>query len=577
MAPDIDRRARQYLFFRLLIVLLGFGLVTFYQVWLESAFSENAFLYLYGLLSLYLVVGVGLLVTQDRWRRRHAIMRWQVLCDFTIQSLLVWGTGGILSLFSPLLFVTLVAATGVISARGAFFLATVATLFLTATTIAYGLGLAPISLRHGDWQFASEKSGFVLSYLLGSVLALYAVSTLGSRFSHGLRRMAGIHSEILENIGEGLIAVDKEGRVVELNCEARSVLGLEGTDGTGSKLTLESMFPGEKHAQLRDAFRQPRRRRLETSIGLRGEKERPVEVKISSVRDDYGETRYRIGLISDLSLQRDMEAAARRIQKLEDLQVMALGIAHEIRNPLASIRGCVQEIGRLAAQTSQAQRYMEIVRKESDRLDGILEDFLHFARPGPMDLVPLDLVRVIEDASILLKRRPEFGARSLWLTFPPERPRIFGDQNRLIQVFLNLGLNSIDATSPEDGKISMTLRRRRFATMEEKSGGRDLVEGVELELKDNGKGIPDGDLKKIFTPFFTTKERGSGLGLCIVNRIVREHMGVLDVASAEGQGTTFRIWFPVLRPSSQAQGNGKSNAGEEYAAMEEESEFYFHA
>ncbi len=576
MAPDIDRRARQYLIFRLVVVLLGFGLVTFYQVWLESAFSENAFYYLYGLLCLYLAVGVGLIATQDQWRHRHAVMRWQVLCDFAIQSLLVWGTGGIFSLFSPLLFVTLVAATGVISARGAFFLATLATFFLTATTLAYGMGLAPISLRQGDWQLVSEKSGFVSSYLLGSVLALYAVSTLGSWFSHGLRRITGIHSEILENIGEGLIAIDRDGRVVELNREARSLLGLDGVEGAARRLTLESIFAGEKHSQLRDAFRQPRRRRLKTAIG-RGDKEWPVEVKISSVRDDCGETRFRIGLISDLSLQRDMEAAERRIQKLEDLQVMALGIAHEIRNPMASIRGCVQEIGRLAPQDLQAQRYMDIVRRESDRLDGILEDFLHFARPGPMDLVPLDLVRVIEDAGILLKRRQEFGSRTLGYSFPPERPRIFGDQNRLTQVFLNLGLNAIDATSREDGKLLITLRRRRFATLKDNSGGRDLVEGVEVELKDNGTGIPEEDLKQIFTPFFTTKEKGSGLGLCIVSRIVREHMGVLDVVSAPGEGTTFRIWFPMLRPNQGFQDSEYYNAGNEGTALEEESECYLHA
>ncbi len=563
MPPDFDRRSKQYLIFRLLIILLGFGLVAFYQLWLQPAFEEDAFRYLYGLLGIYLVLGVALFATHSRWRRRRALWRWQVLCDFVIQSLLVWGTGGVFSIFSPLLFVTLVAATSIISARGAFLLATAATLFLTTTTVAYGLGMAPFTSNRIDWHFANDRSAFVISYLFGSILALYAVSTLGSRFSHGLRNMAGIHSEIIENIAEGLIALDRDGMVFQLNREARRLLGLEQDAAASSRRDLVDIFPGEGNSPLREAFRQTRRRRVHTLLGGRGEKARPIEVKISSVLDDAGNTRCRIGLISDLSLQREVEAAALRIQKLEDLQVMALGIAHEIRNPLASIRGCVQEIGKLIPGDRHAGRFMEIVRRESDRLDSILEHFLHFARPGPLDLVPLDLVSVIEEAAILLRSRPEFGSRTLGLSLPPERPRIFGDKNRLTQILLNLGLNAIDATSPESGRISITLRSRRFATIGDKAGGRDVVPGIEVEFADNGKGIRQDEIGRIFTPFFTTKDSGNGLGLCIVDRIVREHMGVVEVASEENEGTAFRLWFPVLRQAASERSSDRGLAQED--------------
>lgn len=223
-----------------------------------------------------------------------------------------------------------------------------------------------------------------------------------------------------------------------------------------------------------------------------------------------------------------------------------------------------------------AKRCMEIVRKESDRLDGILEEFLRFARPKTVDLVPLDLVQVIEDAAGLLKSRQDFGSRSLWLSFPPERPRIFGDRDRLTQVLLNLGLNAIEATRPEDGVITITLRKRRYATLEGRTRGRELVDGIEVEMSDNGKGLPEGDLKKLFTPFFTTKDRGNGLGLCIVNRIVREHMGALDVSSVENQGATFRMWFPVLRQTKTTNESLESTA-EEGTRREEEMEFDSHA
>jgi PAS domain S-box-containing protein len=557
MAPDLERRTRQYLIFRLLLVLLGFGLVTFYQLRLESAFAEKGFIYLYGLLWGYLGLALALLASYSRWKGRPRWMRYQVVGDFILQSLLVWGTGGVVSLFSPILFVTLVAATSVTSPRWTFFLAAGAATILAGTTVACSLGFAPVSLGDDSWNLLGDRSIFVAAYLVGSVLALFAVSALGSRFSHGLRSITGMHSEILENIAEGLVAVDREGRVVELNREARSLLGLENPHRQLRGVPIEALFPSEQHAPVRDAFRQARRRRLETTIRApwspEGEakagpaRDRPVEVKISSVLDDDGKQRFRIGLLSDLSLQREMAAAALRIQKLEDLQVMSLGIAHEIRNPLASIRGCVQEMGRFAQHDSQFERLMAIVLKESDRLDKILEEFLLFARPGPIDLVPLDVVELVEEAALLIRSRSEFGGRALEIVVPNERPRVFGDRSRLLQALLNLALNGVQATSSQGGAIRITLRLKHFATLEAGACGKDLVPGIELEVSDNGKGMTSQELVRIFTPFFTTKTTGTGLGLSIVSRIVREHMGVLDVSSTEGLGAAFRIWLPILR------------------------------
>ena len=560
MPPDIDRRSKQYLIFRLLIIVLGFGLVSFYKVSLGPAFGEHTFRRLYGLLGVYLLFGLALFFFYPRWRSRHEIIRWQVVGDFVLQSMLVWGTGGVLSIFSPLLFVTLVAATSVISAREAFVLATAAMGFLTLTTLAYGTGIAPFDSRSMDRYIGGEKSTFVFSYLLASVLALYAISTLGSRLSHGLRSMEGIQSEILENIAEGLIAVDRDGRVLRMNREARKLLGLPGDEAQFRKLELSTVLRGSDYASVREAFQQDRKRRFQTSVGLPDGGSRPVEVKISTVQDDLGGTRFRIGLISDLTLKREVEAAERRIQKLEDLQVMALGLAHEIRNPLASLRGCVQEISRLSPGRPDTARYMEIVRRESDRLDRILEDFLLYARSGPIDLAPLDIVPVIEEAVLLLRSRPDVRERAVTFTAPVERFRIFGDRNRLIQVFLNVGLNGLESTASRGGALSVSARSRRFVAP---AAGSDLkgireehdpVPGVEVEFSDNGAGIGASDLKKIFTPFFTTKERGNGLGLCVVERIVREHMGYVDFSSEEGKGTTFRLWFPMISSESPVSG-----------------------
>jgi signal transduction histidine kinase len=264
------------------------------------------------------------------------------------------------------------------------------------------------------------------------------------------------------------------------------------------------------------------------------------------VQGDFGAPRCHIALLSDLTLKREVEKAERRIQKLEDLRVMALGIAHEIRNPLASIRGCVQEMGRLIHGEAKVAQYMEIACRESDRLDGILENFLLYARSGPLDLACLDISEVIDEAVMLLKSRSDLGPRSIVWSAPAARPRILGDRNRLIQVFLNLGINAIEATSTEEGRISISLHSKLFARVGGHGVTQEPVPGVEVEIADNGKGLSREDMTRVFTPFFTTKPRGNGLGLCIVDRIMREHGGVTDVSSTENGGTVLHLWFPVI-------------------------------
>lgn len=566
MAPESDRRSRAYLIFRLFIIATGFALVTVYQIGPGRGEGERTFRFLFGLLGFYLFAALALLVTYPQWRARRLVLKAQILLDLAIQALLIWGTGGALSIFSALLLVTLVSATSVVSRRGAFVLATCAAGLLVSATLGTALGALPPGSPDRLAGFPTGRDRALLwSHLAGSVMAFYAASALGARFSHGLRSVQGIHSEILENMAEGLIAVDSKGIVCQANREARKLVSFPEPGRRPSSVSLDALFPFPDHAELRRAFESGQRRTLVAVLEGPDGRKRPVEVKVSSANGEGEGPRYRIAILSDLTLKREIEAAERRIQKLEELQVMAFGIAHEIRNPLASIRGCVQEISRLREDDPGTAAYAEIVLRESDRLDGMLEDFLRYARMGPLDLSPLELGEVVEEAVFLLRSRSDFGGREVVLERPSSRFRIFGHRNSLIQVFLNLGLNALEATRPEDGRISFAIRESPASpSAPRRAGELEAAPGVEVTVADNGVGVPDAERSHLFTPFFSTKPAGGGLGLCLVERIVRDHLGTVDFSTEVGSGSVFRVWFPALgeRAAEERMPAPESEAGE---------------
>ncbi|MEM7233067.1 MAG: ATP-binding protein [Planctomycetota bacterium] len=562
---------RQYLVFRVLVTVLGFLLVTLYLSCISPETRDATRVYLYSLLVFYLCVGVVSKLTFPRWKGTWAAYKQQVLIDFVVQALLVWTTGGVVSIFSPILFVTLASATGVSSQRGSDRLATCTTIFLAGTTVAYSSGIVPSSSSWSRWIFSGENSIFIASYLLANILGLYVISKLGSRLSTGLRDSEYLREEIIENMAEGLVAVDRSGKIVHLNEEARKLLGLRGGSASFSLEPLDQVLLSATYRarsadggadpmealvdhdrrKILDAFSSDRRR-FEVQLRSVDGCVRPVEVKISTLLDDKQRLRCRVGLFSDLSLKREVEVAERRIQKLEELQVMALGIAHELRNPLASIRGCVQEMGRAATEDSIQKRYSSIVIKESDRLDRIIEEFLSYARSAPVDLIPLDLFELVHEAVDLIQSRQDVEGRKVEFLRPEFDCRVYGDRDRLLQVFLNLGINAIQATEDDSGRIEIEVGRGALPGGEEVHGGDDSARSaVEICVRDNGRGIPEEDMQKVFTPFYTTKHSGNGLGLSIVDRIVRDHMGFIDLERNDNGGTTVRLTLPAFGDSSQ--------------------------
>ena len=254
----------------------------------------------------------------------------------------------------------------------------------------------------------------------------------------------------------------------------------------------------------------------------------PVRMTFSALQSGEGE---RLGLISaceDLSAIRAMESRMRQADRLATVGRMAANIAHEIRNPLASLTGAIEVLTSPHTAEDSRERLSQIVARESERLNHIIKNFLEYARPAPLSITTFDVAAAAEEVLLLLEHRASPGSLKVIREFPPSLLwPVDGQQFR--QILWNLCLNAVEAM-PEGGELRVAAAVR---------GGT-----LEITVTDTGEGIAAGDVSHVFEPFFSTKSEGTGLGLALVHRVVQEHGGEIDVRSSPGLGTTFTLTLP---------------------------------
>ena len=244
---------------------------------------------------------------------------------------------------------------------------------------------------------------------------------------------------------------------------------------------------------------------------------------------------YRRYLRSRQLLQDEMK----RKEKLVALGHLAAGVAHEIRNPLSSIKGLAKYFAERAPAGGEAHQLAQVMAKEADRLNRVVSELLELVKPTHLALQAVDLNTLINHSLQLVSQDANSREIQLRFTANDTLPEIQADPDRLTQVLLNLYLNAIQAIG-QHGVISVTVSE---------SGA-----GVKISVTDSGKGIAADQLEAIFTPYFTTKAEGTGLGLAVVHNIVEQHGGTIQVASQEGKGSTFTLWLPVNITRKDPQG-----------------------
>jgi two-component system nitrogen regulation sensor histidine kinase GlnL len=281
---------------------------------------------------------------------------------------------------------------------------------------------------------------------------------------------------------------------------------------------------------------------LETAEG------RPVHVSIvtAPIAGRSGAVTAAVAVVRDVTRLHQLETEMRRGETLSAAGQIAMGLAHEIRNPLGAIRGAVQLLRRELGDEARWGEYIEVLLKEVDRVNRIIEMLLDLGRPVTLRPAPLNIHQLLERVALMLEEMASRRSIQIVRRYDPSLPPLMVDEDRIVQVFHNLMRNAIDAM-PGGGRITLTTRPSMdplFAKVDLGQGPRSMAL---VQVADEGEGIPEASRGKLFRPFFTTKDKGLGLGLALCHRILEEHRGSIHVSSEPGKGTTVSCFLPIAR------------------------------
>ena len=355
------------------------------------------------------------------------------------------------------------------------------------------------------------------------------------------------YEAVLAGLPDAVIAVDASLRIVFWNSAAEVLTERSARRAEGRY--LKEVFPPDASVvrRLGETVSTGESRSEPEGFVDRGESRRvPVSLVTAPLFARDGSVEGAVAVLRDLSRIHQLEAEVRRGETLAAAGRMAVGLAHEVRNPLGAIRGAVQLLKRELGTDSRWSEYTDVLLTEVDRVNRIIEMLLDLARPVQLRLVPLNLHQLLERVATLHEEACRELKIGLVRSYDPSLPPILGDEDRLVQVFHNLLRNAFDAM-PSGGRLTLTTRvslNPLFGKMDLGAGQRNMVEA---KVADEGGGIPAAARARIFDPFFTTKDKGLGLGLAICHRILEEHRGAIQVDSAEGRGTVVTCFLPIAK------------------------------
>ena len=486
----------------------------------------------------------------------RGLLATQFLVDVAAVSYLLFFTGGAGSQFVPLYLLAPLLGGVFLTVRGGVTLAALAGGAYVALWVADRNGLVPSVGYDGLGERLSDAALQLRVILYVPLLFVVGVigGHLGRTLREGRRALDQARAElnqalfdtesILENMSSGLMTVDAEGIVRHWNRAAAEILGV-APDRTRGRPYEQVLDPGlgPFAERLRTTLTEGTEgSRFEVTVRTSDGREMPLGLSTSVLFGTDGKRRGVIALFQDLSRVKALEDRARRRETLAAIGELSAGIAHEIRNCLNPISGSVEVLQRELKVTGENARLLDLIVRESERLDTFIRELLDYARERPARLERLDCCAFVREVVDLARRHPSATpGKPVTVTVPAYPVMVQVDSEQMKQVLMNLVINALEAIE-EEGAVEVRLTAGRERTARASQSGRGWFTCI--EVRDEGCGIPPQELRAIFEPFYSTKRGGTGLGLAIANRIVERHGGALEVESHPGAGTTMRVWIP---------------------------------
>ena len=550
---DLRTRLAWLIGIRLVVGTALLGSAILIEISRPGAFPVDPFFFLIGLTY---ALSIGYLATL-RFVERHAwLVELQLAADVLLVSAFIYITGGVASYYSSLYLLPIIAASAIRFRRGALqvaalttaaYFALVAAQYLAAGGLwpggLYAPAVALPTARFAQYTVAINLFGFLAVAALSGWLA-EGLRSAGKRLEHASIEIADLRAfneDVIDSLLSGLITTDADRRILTFNRGAATITGVAVADAAGRDAAAVLQLPAADRARL-DHLRHTRCVRLDLDYQTADGRRITLGLTVSTLAFPDG----RAGCLytfQDVTELRRLERDARLQQRLAAVGEMAAGIAHEIRNPLASISGSMQVLRQELLLNDEQAALMDIVLRESDRLNDTISSFLAYARPQRLAVSTLDVRKAVQDTAVLLRNSPDVRPGHVVDVEVPDAGIWYeADENQLRQVIWNLASNGLRAM-PAGGRLLLA------ASHEPGAGG---AGHVVLTVQDEGCGIPADQLDAIFQPFHSSFDRGTGLGLAIVHRVVTDGKGTVQVSSSVGVGTNVRVRLPITASSAPA-------------------------
>ena len=488
----------------------------------------------------------------------------QVAADAALVSVLVHITGGVSSYFASLYTLPIIAASTVRSWRGGWMVTGLSSVMYGGLVVAQYQGMSlPLAAVPGtlpEIRVAVFTTGL-------NIFGFIAVAGLSGYLAEGLRRtgeqleetstqladLQAFNQHVIDSLTSGLATCDVRGRILTFNRAAELITGFNAANAVGGEAMDVLQLP-ERYDQMFDRSAPPSAlQRREYGYSRPDGKHIEIGVSSAPILAERGESGF-LFTFQDVTELKRLDREARVQQRLAAVGEMAAGIAHEIRNPLASMAGSIQILRDELPLTPDQSQLMDIVLRESDRLNETIRNFLVFAKPQRSAMVDVDLRGLISDTARLLENSSDLNERHSVVVDVPADPVIYrADEAQLRQIVWNLATNGVRAM-PSGGRLRLAVRPGARAG--------EGMPGVVIAVQDEGVGIAPEDIDGIFQPFRGGFSRGTGLGLSIVHRIATEYGGEVRVTSAKGAGTTVEVSLPAAKAAATewAMADGRGDA-----------------